>query len=1323
MNRWISLVALFVTTPLLPAQDRLTPELLWDLRRVSDPQPSPDGRSLLYGVRTYELSANKGEAQLFLQDIGSGKKRQLTTVGSNFAGRWSPDGKTIAFLSTRGGAPQIYTVAVDGGEARQVTTRPGGVANMSWSPAGDRVAFTAHVALDPVAHDMHPDLPHADVKVYDELLVRHWDEWKDGSYSHLFVAPVAGGEPVDLMAGERFDTPVKPFGGAEQIAWSPDGAELCYTAKKVEGSEWVSSTNNDLYVVSVNGGAAVNITKGMPGYDQEPVYSPDGSYIAFLSMARAGFEADRSRIMLYHRATGEISELTAGFDQSAHGLAFGPSSDVLYFDSDVAGTTQLYSVALSGGSPELLTGGRYQYRGATPGPSGEWLVCVRQQTERPYEVVRIWLGDRAGEAPEQLTDENGAAYAELELPTVEERWFEATDGEKIHSWVVYPPDFDPTKKWPMLLYCQGGPQSQVGQWFSYRWNFHLMAAQGYVVLAVNRRGLPGFGQRWNDEISQDWSGQAMRDLLSATDQMFEEPFIDRDRTAAVGASFGGYTIYWLMGHDQEDRFKAMIAHCGVFHLESMYGSTEELFFVNWDLGGPYWASAETAARYAAHSPHSYVKEWDTPLLVVHGQKDYRVPLSQGLQAFTAARAQGVPARFVYFPEEGHWVLSPQNGVFWHRTFFEWLEEHCKGVAEAPAHAHGERRHLLERVDDTAIAQLYADGFEGLSLREKLLSYHLAKAAIAGRDIFIDQKFALSLELRDVLEELFVHRQRMSAEVRGEIERYMKLFWVHNGVHHTISTKKQLLRLGVDQFNAAVDAALAGGASLPQAARLAELYAVMTDPASHVSCTNKNPGEGADVLSASSNNFYVNVAEADLSGFNEVNPLNSRLVKVGEELVEQVYRAGDGGEIPPGLYARQLNEVIGHLEDALPYAPAPTAEALSHLIAFYRSGAVADWRAFNIAWVKDTDSVVDFINGFVEVYLDARGQKGAWEGLVSFRNPEKTKAIEALAKEAQWFEDRMPWDPEFKKKNVKGITARAISVIMETGDSGPITPIGINLPNEADIRENHGSKSVNLSNVVEGYERSSAGGSAGEFAWSAAEMARAKKWGGLSDEVHTNLHEVVGHASGLVRPEIKNPASILGMYYSTLEEARADLIGLYWINDPVMQELGLLPHPDAALAQYEGYARNALVQLRRVALGDRIEDDHMRNRQLIVLWLIENTGAIKVERRDGKTYYRVTSAAEFAAGCGRLLAEVMRIKAVGDFKAGKALVDRFGVKINRELHEEVLKRIEGLDLPSATGFVMPELRLVKDANGEVKDVVVHYPMDIADQMLRFSGRRR
>lgn len=633
---------------------------------------------------------------------------------------------------------------------------------------------------------------------------------------------------------------------------------------------------------------------------------------------------------------------------------------------------------------------------------------------------------------------------------------------------------------------------------------------------------------------------------------------------------------------------------------------------------------------------------------------------------------------------------------------------------------GERKYLLEQVDDTAVAQLYADGFTELSTRDKILCYYLSQAAIAGRDIFLDQKFEHNLAIRALLEELYLKRELMSPSTAAEIERYTKLFWLHNGIHNAISTRKEILDLDRGEFDQAVTVARRAGARIYNDG--ARLFQIMTDPSSYRSVTNKSPGAGKDPLQESCNNLYVGVTSADLEGFTEKNPLNSRLVKTASgALEEQIYRAGDGAGIPPGRHARQISAIIDNLAKAIPYAPEPTARSLRLLIRYYQTGSVADWRAYNIAWVEDTDSVVDGINGFIEVYMDARGQKGSWEAIVSFINLNKTAGIKALAEETQWFEDRMPWDAEFKKDKVVGIAARAISVITETGDSGPISPIGINLPNESDIRQNHGSKSVNLSNVVEGYALARVGSSAGEFSWSPEEAARATRWSALSADTHTNLHEVVGHASGVVRAEVGNPADRLGTFYSTLEEGRADLIALYWIADPKMQEMGILPDPEAALAEYESYARNALVQLRRVELGGQIEEDHMRNRQMVIHWLIAKTDAIAVEERDGKTYYRVTSVAAFRQGCGTLLAEVMRIKATGDFAAGRDLVENYGTKVDPTLHREVLERIASLHLPSATGFVQPELRPVRDAVGEIIDVEVHYPQDLAVQMLGWSGR--
>ncbi len=643
-------------------------------------------------------------------------------------------------------------------------------------------------------------------------------------------------------------------------------------------------------------------------------------------------------------------------------------------------------------------------------------------------------------------------------------------------------------------------------------------------------------------------------------------------------------------------------------------------------------------------------------------------------------------------------------------------------------AQPDRRYELGRVGSSAVVQLYADGFDALQPSDKILAYHLVQAAIAGRDMAIDQRFAYALPIRYVLESFWLVKDALPADVRAEVERYTMLFWVHNGIHDNHSTRKELLRLTHAQFDAALAAVQAkgiaiGAAELAPAKSTDEIFAICTDPHTFVSITDKSPEGGADPVASSCNNLYVNCATADFEKFEERYGLNSRVVKGADGVLqEQVYRSGNA-DVPAGHYGQQIAAVNQHMRAALPHAPAPTRKALELLIRYNETGDSADWRAFNIAWVQDKDSVVDFAIGFIEVYLDVRGIKGAWQAVISFRNEAKTHAIAALAEETQWFEDRMPWEDRFKKKEVKGISARAISVITETGDCGPITPIGVNLPNEADIRRDYGSKSVNLSNVVEAYDKTSGKGSATEFAFTPQEAARAAQHAAAMDDLHTNLHEVVGHASGQVLDSVANPAQILGTYYSTLEEARADLVGLYWIADPKLKQMGLVPDDDAVLAKYEAYTRNALVQLRRVPPGGKVEEDHMRNRQMIVHWLMQNTGAIAVEHRDGKVFYRVVSIPAYREGCGKLLAEVMRIKAVGDFKAGKSLVETYGTKVDPAVHKEVLARLASLNLPSVTGFVQPELKAKTDAAGKIVDVQVWYPCDLADQMLRWSGRRR
>jgi len=643
-----------------------------------------------------------------------------------------------------------------------------------------------------------------------------------------------------------------------------------------------------------------------------------------------------------------------------------------------------------------------------------------------------------------------------------------------------------------------------------------------------------------------------------------------------------------------------------------------------------------------------------------------------------------------------------------------------------ARATDERPYLLERVGEAAVVQLYADGFNTLSLNEKRLAWHLYQAAVAGRDIYYDQRYVHNLEMRDVLEAVLQYPGGADPETLAAITRYTKLFWINTGPYNNLTARKFALECDPDAFARAVRHADAAGAALPVApgedvdALLARLEPLFFDRSVDPIVTSKSPGPGKDILQESANNLYADVSMADLEGFVEQYPLNSRLVKRGGTLVEEVYRID-------GRYRKAIGRIVEHLEAAQAYATPAMARALAALAQFYRTGRAEDRRAYDIAWVEDRESPLDTINGFIEVYMDARGRKGAWEGLVYYANREKTDAIQRIAEHAQWFEDRMPWDPKYRKPKVTGVTARAIDVIVEAGDSGPVTPIGINLPNDQDVREVYGSKSVSLSNVTEAYERSTPKEFRSEFAFDEAELKRAMTWSAFAAELTTNLHEVIGHGSGLVSEALNGqPEAALKEQFSTIEEARADLVALYFVADPVMIELGLVAADalaDVTRAEYESYARNALVQLRRVREGSTLEEDHMRNRQLIVHWLIEHTTAIEVKRQDGKTYYRVTDVNAFRAGVSRLLAEVQRIKAEGDYEAARGLVESYGVHFSRELRDEVVERVEHLNLPSYTGFVMPRVEAVSAADGSIADVTMSYPCDLTSQMLEYSALTR
>lgn len=678
--RKLLLIAFTVISIFANAQERMQAETLWKFGRVSEPKVSPNGKLIVYNVTRYNVSENKGNNDLWLVDINGKDAVQLTnTPFSESNARWRPDGKKIGFLSSESGSSQLWEMNADGTEKKQISNFEGGIYNFNYSPTMKHIYFSQEVEIDMSLKKRYPDLPKANALMYDELMMRHWNQWEDGAYSHvMYCSYDAGvlGKAIDLMPNERYDAPTMPFGGEEQMSWSADGKTIAYTCKKEVGAAYAVSTNTEIYLYNIETGTTINISQPNKGYDVEPRFSPDGKQIAWLSMERAGFEADKNRIFVMDLTTKVITDITKPIDQSADNILWSRDSKTIYFTSCVDAVHQLYSYSLTAKKDPLrkITNGLSDLGSIDLSFDGKIsnIVATRVNISSPTEIYKVEL--TKGNLY-KLTSTNDEVLNKLELGKVEKRMVETTDDKEMLVWVIYPPNFDKSKKYPSLLVCQGGPQSTVSQNFSYRWNFQLMAAQGYIVIAPNRRGLPSFGQEWNDQISGDWGGQAMKDLLSAVDDVSKEEYIDKDRRAAVGASYGGYSVYWLAGHHQ-NRFKSFIAHCGVFNLESMYGSTEEIFFVNHDLEGPYWKTP-TPKSYELFSPHKFVKNWNTPILVIHNDKDFRVPLGEGLQAFSAAQLQGIKSRFLYFADEGHWVTKPQNSLLWQREFYRWLDETLK----------------------------------------------------------------------------------------------------------------------------------------------------------------------------------------------------------------------------------------------------------------------------------------------------------------------------------------------------------------------------------------------------------------------------------------------------------------------------------------------------------------------------------------------------------------------------------------------------------------------------------------------------------------------
>lgn len=711
---------------------RLTPEVLWAMGRLGEISISPDGKNMVYAVRYYSISKNKGNSDLYLAGTDGKNIRQITrTPGYEGNMTWLND-HTLAFLQGTGDGMQLFAadlsdiLAHPGGEGItdlssqfkpvRITGIPGGMEGYRLSPDLKKIAFIRQVQVEPAVKDLYPDLDRSSGMIFHDLNYRHWDHWVT-SIPHIFIAELQGVDlgkeiktaehtaPVDILEGEPYEAPVKPFGGIEQYAWSPDGGKLAYTSRKSVGKTYASSTNTEIYLYDVVSGETVTVSEGNPGYDMNPVFSPDGRYLAWESMERDGYEADKNRIIVMDLQTSERIDASYGFDQNASGLQWSGKSDYLYFISNWHALSQIYRLdveksmaaarqkniltgnarflASSPDAIECLTAGVHDYISVYP-LSEEKLLGVRMSMSAPDEIYAIHLEEKDPEylhAQKQVTFINQDILSQLDMGKVESRWIRTTDGKQMLTWVIYPPHFDSTKRYPALLYCQGGPQSTVSQFWSYRWNFQIMAANDYIIVAPNRRGLPGFGMEWLEQISKDYGGQNMKDYLAAIDAVSAEPYVDKDKLGCVGASYGAFSVYWLAGH-HDKRFKAFIAHDGMFNLEQQYLETEEMWFVNWDLGGPFWKKDDPVIRNSyANSPHLFVDKWDTPIFIIHGELDYRIVASQGMAAFNAAVLRGIPAELLVFPDENHWVLQPQNGILWQRRFFRFLDRYVKGLSE------------------------------------------------------------------------------------------------------------------------------------------------------------------------------------------------------------------------------------------------------------------------------------------------------------------------------------------------------------------------------------------------------------------------------------------------------------------------------------------------------------------------------------------------------------------------------------------------------------------------------------------------------------------
>ena len=668
--------ALSATLPAVAQQSQhMTPETMLSLARVGASALSPDGKTVVYSVGFPSIKDNKIRTELFTISSDGSARRQITQgVAGVHGARWIQQGRRISYISSESGAPQVWTMAPDGTDRRQVTNIEGGLSDYLFSPDEKQLAYIKEISFGKSTKEIYPDLPKATGRIVTDLMYKHWDEWVE-TIPHIFIAPV-GGEAItggkDILEGEPYEAPTKPFGGAEELSWSPDGKTLAYSSRKKTGMEYSLSTNTDIYLYDLASGQTRNITEGMGGYDTHPRFSPDGKRISWISMERDGYEADLKRLFVQDLKTEQKTFLTDGFEYDVDELQWAANSQSIFFLSTKHAEAQLWEIALKGRKIRQITTGMHDYTSLDV--QGGKILAGRQSYIEPTD---LYLVDVKTGVAKQLTAENKSTLDCLAPISVEKRWVKTTDGGNMLVWVVLPPNFDKTKKYPALLFCQGGPQSPVSQFFSYRWNMRLMAEQGYIVIAPNRHGVPSFGKAWNEQISGDYSGQNIQDYLTAVDELKKEPWVDSERLGCVGASYGGYSVFYLAGVHQK-RFKAFIAHAGIFNLEMQYMTTEEMWFANWDMGGAPWDKDNAVAqRTFANSPHKLVGNWDTPILVIHGERDYRILAGQGMAAFNAAKLRGIPAELLIYPDENHWILRPQNALLWQRTFFGWLDKYLK----------------------------------------------------------------------------------------------------------------------------------------------------------------------------------------------------------------------------------------------------------------------------------------------------------------------------------------------------------------------------------------------------------------------------------------------------------------------------------------------------------------------------------------------------------------------------------------------------------------------------------------------------------------------